>query len=75
MASFAGTQLTPASIAAARQWYHDNAVQCAAEAKNDDQRAFWDAAAASALEGERMSVAMLQRAHFIQTGESVALLP
>jgi len=76
--NFAGVELTPESVQAARQWYHDNAKAIIAE--SGDRDGFWQRAADSALTigkpgGERVSVAFLQKAHFIQTGESIALLP
>jgi hypothetical protein len=84
MPHFAGVQLTPESISAARQWYADHwrALQRDAESGskrvNDlaSYRAWCERAAEQALDTEaRPSFAMLQRAHFIQTGDSVGLLP
>lgn len=76
--------LTNESIQAARQWYHDNALACIAAVKNgeyrvnDEARYFKDMEenAQEYLDGKwDHTLAFLQRAHFIQTGECVALLP
>lgn len=86
---FAGVDLTPDTIQATRQWFHDNALAVIEEGRerfaHDPDKAasiaaFWSDAATSALTigeegGERVSVAFLQRAHTIQTGECIALLP
>jgi hypothetical protein len=83
MPQFAGDTLTPESIAAARQWYADNFRAMAAEAEsgavqvNDlaTYRAWCERCAEQALIDGRYSFALLQRAHYIQTGKSIALLP
>lgn len=86
---FNGIELTESSVQACRQWFHDNALAIIQESNerfsDDPERAasnakFWGDSARNALTigkdgGERVSVAFLQRAYFIQTGESVALLP
>lgn len=72
------------SIQAARQWFHDNALACIAEVESGEVkvndlekfRAWKTESAADALAGKYdHTLAFLQRAHFIQTGECVALLP
>ena len=84
MPYFAGVKLTDASMAAARQWYADNWRACLAAAESGEQRvndlasyrAWCERAAEQAMDESRApSFAMLQRAHFIQTGESIPLLP
>lgn len=83
MPRFNGVTLTPESLAAARQWYADNWRLCLEEAESGRQsvndlatyRAWCLANMEKALTDTRLSFAMLQRAYFIQTGESVALLP
>jgi hypothetical protein len=88
---FSGVELTAESIKAAHEWYADNARACIAEVKsgavrvNDDAAYFaWresdaathDAHANGTASAEyRYSFAFLQRAHTIQTGECIALLP
>lgn len=76
--------LTNESIQAARQWFHDNALACIAEVEdgtypvNDPESYFARQRqyAVEALEGKSdHTLAFLQRAHFIQTGECIALLP
>ena len=84
MPIFAGVKLTPESMTAARQWYADNWKALLSDAESGRRRvndlatyrAWCERAAEQALDVSRIpSFAMLQRAHFIQTGESVALLP
>lgn len=87
MPKFNGTELTPETIQAARQWFADNADACVREAEDgtfplashyplDLYRMQQAAARRAALAGEYdHTVAFKQRAYFIQTGESVALLP
>jgi hypothetical protein len=88
---FAGVELTAESIKAAHAWYADNERVCIAQAErglfhvNDKMRYFADCNARAAMhdahangtasEEYRYSVAFLQRAHYIQTGECIALLP
>lgn len=77
-------KLTQASIQAARQWFADNALTCIAEVEsgavrvNDPQAYFASRRQqhADALAGKYdHSLAFLQRAHYIQTGQCVPLLP
>jgi len=84
MARFNGTELTEESMQATRQWFHDNALACIEEAKDrkgtdfdfEGYAAWRRQAAQDSLDGKGdHTVAFLQRAYFIQTGESVALLP
>ncbi len=83
MPHFAGDVLTSESIAAARQWYADNFRAMLADAEsgrvsvNDlaSYRAWCERCAEQALTSDRLSFALLQRAHYIQTGKCVALLP
>lgn len=74
---------TEETIFKTRQWFAGNSFACIAEAVsgkvkvNDLARYIKDceADAMSALNGEQdHTFAFLQRAHFIQTGESVPLL-
>lgn len=76
--------LTPESIQAARNWFAANALACIAEVKegrvrvNDSEAYFAQCRARhdAVLRGESdHTFALLQRAHFIQTGEMRALLP
>lgn len=85
------TELTSESIAAARQWFADNSLACARLARargsvlQEDEfyvnnleryRANKLANAQASLAGEYdHTFAFLQKAHYIQTGECVALLP
>jgi hypothetical protein len=87
MPKFNGTDLTPETIQATRQWFADNADACVREAEDgtaplashyplEQYRANKAADKAAALAGEYdHTFTFLQRAYFIQTGESVALLP
>ena len=83
MVQFAGDILTAESIAAARQWYADNFRVMQADAESGrvtvnnlaNYRAWCERCAEQALTSERLSFALLQRAHYIQTGKCVALLP
>lgn len=79
-----GVQLTEESIQKTRKWFADNAIACIEEVKsgevyvNDREYYFkWrEKEAKEYMEGKHDHVlAFLQRAHFIQTGESIALLP
>jgi hypothetical protein len=73
-----------ATIQATRQWYADNALACIAEVRsgavrvNDPEGYFLECRQrhADALAGKwDHTWAFRQQAHFIQTGESVPLLP
>lgn len=77
-------RLTPESIQAARNWFAANALACIAEVKegrvvvNDPERYFADCRARhdAVLRGESdHTFALLQRAHYLQTGEMRPLLP
>jgi hypothetical protein len=76
--------ITPESMQAAREWFAANALACIEEVKtgkvkvNDPKRYFaWcQQRHADALAGKNdHTLAFLQRAYFIQTGECPALLP
>ena len=76
--------LTNESIQATRRWFHDNALACIADVEdgsikvNDPEAYFAQQRryAVEALEGKwDHTLAFLQHAHYIQTGECVALLP
>lgn len=81
---FANTELTEDSIEKTRQWFIDNAQACIEEARsgkvkvNDiNSYVLWrEEQIKNAIE-KRIdhTFAFLQRAYFIQTGESIALLP
>lgn len=84
MARFAGVELTEESILKTREWFANNAKECIDEVRcgkvkvNDPESYFqWcETRIKDALTGRNdHSVTFLQRAYFIQTGESVALLP
>lgn len=77
-------RLTPETIKATRQWFADNALACIAEAEsgsvfvNDPKshREWCMQRHADALAGRSdHTLTFLQRAHWIQTGEMVPLLP
>ena len=81
---FNGTEITAETVAAARQWYAEHFDTLAAEAPTflashyplEQYRADMTDKKRAALAGEYdRSLAFMQRAYFIQTGESVALLP
>lgn len=81
---FSGVELTDESIQKAREWFRDNALACIEEVRsgevkvNDPEEYFaWcNERAKNAMEGKSdHTFAFMQRAHFIQTGECVALLP
>jgi hypothetical protein len=83
MTSFAGVELTAETIQRTRQWFADNAQACIDGAEsgrtqvNDLGRyvAWRRQCIADSLAGKGdHTFAFLQRAHFIQTGESVPLL-
>lgn len=84
MAKFAGVEITAEANQAARQWYADNALACIANVEsgavrvNDPEtyRAWRMQSHDDALAGKHdHTLAHIQRAHYIQTGESIALLP
>lgn len=86
---FNGTTITPETIAATRQWYADNAMQCIRESRlyietdgregfrvNDIDRyveQMTERAADSLTDSSDHTFAFMQRAYFIQTGECVPL--
>jgi hypothetical protein len=81
---FNGEQLTEETIQKTEKWFADNAIACIEEVKsgkvfaNDHESYFkWmNDTAKEYIEGTySVTVAFLQRAYFIQTGECVALLP
>ena len=83
MARFNGVELTPEAIEEARAWFIQNARECVADAESGRQRVndlesyrAWRLQHIADLEAGRglYSVAFLQRAYFLQTGESVPLL-
>jgi hypothetical protein len=83
MLKFNGVQLTEESIQKTRKWFHDNDMACIEEVKSgkvyvNDQESYFawrNRTAKESLEGRHdHTVTFLQRAYFIQTGESVALL-
>ena len=85
--TFNGVVITQESITACRQWFADNADACVREAEDGTAplashypielyREKMAARKASALAGEfDHTFAFMQRAHYMQTGECVALLP
>lgn len=83
MTRFAGVELTAVSIQKAREWFADNALGCIEEVINgeievNDPESYiqWRKESISeAIEGRYdHTLAFLQRAHTIQTGECIALL-
>jgi hypothetical protein len=83
MYKFNGVELTEETIQKTREWFSNNAIACIEEVKsgkvyvNDEEYYFeWrNREAKEYLEGiHDHTVMFLQRAYFIQTGESVALL-
>lgn len=85
---FAGDKLTDESLELARLWFHNNSLACVEEAEErkdfmNDYEGYvrWqlqsaeDALTIGKPGGSRVSLAFLQRAHIIQTGKCVALLP
>jgi hypothetical protein len=84
---FNSITLTPETIQAARQWFADEADACYREAEDgtaplashyslETYRAQMDILKQYALTGcLDHTLTFLQRAHYIQTGESIALLP
>lgn len=84
---FAGVEITQESIISARQWYADNCHACIDEVLSGrvvlpshtaplDYFAWQKSQATKSMAGEYdHSLAFMQKAHYLQTGESVALLP
>lgn len=81
---FAGVEITPETIAATREHFAAIHQACIAEVESGARRvndaasfvAFHTAAITASLAGEHDgSLTFAQRAHYLQTGESVALLP
>jgi len=84
MARFAGVELTIESIQKTREWFAKNAQECIEEVNsgkvkvNDPESYFqWcKIRMEDAIVGRNdHTLTFLQRAHYIQTGECVALLP
>ena len=84
MARFNNVELSAESMQKAREWYAENALACIAEVENgsvrvNDKEAYFSSCMqrhADSLAGKNdHTFAFLQRAYYIQTGESVALLP
>ena len=78
------TKLTEASMQAARQWYVDHAQRCIDEVESgavevNDVEVYYKwckGLAEQAMRGDYdHTLSFLQRAHYIQTGECIALLP
>lgn len=83
MPTFNGVELTEESIQKTRKWFADNCMACIEEVKNgksrvndpDEYFAYEEQSASEYMEGKNDHIiAFLQRAYFIQTGKSVALL-
>jgi hypothetical protein len=81
---FNNVKITEDSINKTRQWFYDNAMACIDEAVSGkvfvtelDSYINWQKQRAeSALNGENDNTfVFIQRAYYIQTGESIALLP
>jgi hypothetical protein len=84
MMMFAGVALTQETIQQTRQWFADNSLACIAEAVSGDVRvndlpsyiAWRNEQHAEALAGKHdHTFTFLQRAHTLQTGECIAMLP
>lgn len=81
--SFNGVELTPITIQRTREHFADlyraviRDILSGETRVNDVERAvaYYENAANDILSTERFSVTFLQRAHWLQTGECVALLP
>ena len=79
---FAGVALTPETIALTREHFADISRRCIADATEGRQHvndldsyvAWQESAIRDVMTCERFSLTFLQRAHWIQTGECVALL-
>ncbi len=83
MLKFNGVQLTDETIQKTRKWFSDNALACIEEAKSgkvyvNDLEYYTKLNLEKSkeyLEGKhQITFTFLQRAYFIQTGESVPLL-
>lgn len=81
---FNGTDITKESVAACREWFANNADEIIKEAKSglyhvNDLQAWvniQEQRKVRAMAGEfDHTLTFMQRAYYIQTGESVALLP
>ena len=84
---FAGVEITQESTIAARQWCADNCHACIDEVLNGDvilpshtapldYFAWQKSQSMKSLAGEYdHTLGFMQKAHYLQTGESVALLP
>ena len=84
MAKFAGVELTEESMQKTREWFADNAQGCIDEVVSGDVRVndpetyfqMCETRKEDAIAGRYdNTLAFLQRAHYIQTGECIALLP
>jgi len=83
MSKFNGVELTQETILECRQWFADNCQACINDAISGEQKVnditsyiVWQTESKqNALIGKwDYTFAFLQRAHFMQTGECVALL-
>lgn len=81
---FNRVELTQETIQKTQKWFADNALACIEEVKSgkyrvNDPELYYkeeEKAAKEYIEGNfNITLTFLQRAYFIQTGESVALLP
>lgn len=84
MARFNGVELTEETILKTREWFANNAHECIEEVRSgkvkvNDPEAYYawcEECIKDAMEGRYdHTLAFLQRAYFIQTEESIALLP
>lgn len=84
MKYFNSIELTEESIQKTRKWFYNNSIACIEEVRNgkvwvnDEEYYFkWrNKEAKEFMEGKHdNNLTFLQRAYYIQTGESVALLP
>lgn len=81
--SFAGVNLTDETIQRTREHFIDIHRRCIEEAQSGQTRvndlasyvAWQEDCIADMADKEQFSVTFLQRAHWLQTGECVALLP
>lgn len=83
MLKFNGVELTKDTIQKTRKWFHDNSIACIEEAENgkvyvnnlEEYTTWRNEEAKKSIEGcYDHTFTFLQRAYYIQTGESVALL-
>jgi hypothetical protein len=80
---FANVELTPETIQRTREHFRDIHLACIRDAEDGTTRvndlpgyvSWQQAAIADVMNTERFSVTFLQRAHWLQTGECIALLP